>query len=103
MAHYPDMAFFEYSGEFDGEQKQKYIDELQSEINKLIAKGSINAIKFMTTEEMAAFGAVVPDNLLKGNPSRAVFYDDFAVPCGGTHVKDIEAYCYVCQAEKWQH
>lgn len=89
-AHYPDMAFVEYSGEFDGEQKQKYIDELQTEINKLLAKGSTNTIKFMTAEEMAATGAVVPDNLPKGKPTRAVFYDDFAVPCGGTHVKDIK-------------
>lgn len=89
-AHYPDMSFVEYSGEFDGEQKQKYVNELQAKINELIAKGSTNTIKFMTTKEMAATGAVVPDNLPKGKPTRAVFYDDFAVPCGGTHVEGIE-------------
>lgn len=89
-AHYPDMSFVEYSGEFDGEQKEKYINELQAEINKIIAMGSTNTIKFMTVEEMAATGAVVPDNLPKGKPTRAVFYDDFAVPCGGTHVKDVK-------------
>lgn len=89
-AHYPDMAFVEYSGKFDGEQKQKHIDELQTEIDKLIAQGSTNTIKFMTPEEMAATGAVVPENLPKGKPTRAVFYNDFAVPCGGTHVKDIK-------------
>jgi Ser-tRNA(Ala) deacylase AlaX len=89
-AHYPDMSFVEYGGEFDGEQKQKYIDELQAEIDMLISKGSVNTIKFMTVEEMEATGAVVPDNLPKGKPTRAVFYDDFAVPCGGTHVRDIK-------------
>ena len=89
-AHYPHMAFVEYSGPFDGEQKQKFIDELQVAIDTLIDKGTVNTIKFMTPEEMSATGAVVPDNLPKGKPTRAVFYDDFAVPCGGTHVKNIK-------------
>lgn len=89
-AHYPHMAFVEYSGEFDGEQKQKYITELQTKVDELIAKGSNNTLQFMTPEEMQKTGAIVPDNLPKGKPSRVVFYDDFAVPCGGTHVKDVE-------------
>lgn len=86
----PTWLFVEYSGEYDGEQKQKLIRELQVKINDLIVQGSTNTIKFMTPEEMAATGAVVPDNLPKGKPTRAVFYNDFAVPCGGTHVKDIK-------------
>ncbi|MEX2014399.1 MAG: alanine--tRNA ligase-related protein [Candidatus Saccharimonadales bacterium] len=89
-AHYPDMAFVEYSGEFNGEQKQKYISDLQAKIDELVTKGSTNTLKFMTPEEMKETGATVPDNLPKGKPSRVVFYDDFAVPCGGTHVKDIK-------------
>lgn len=88
-AHYPHMAFVEYSGDFDSEQKQQLIGELQAKIDGLLAKGSTNLIKFMTPEDMKATGAFVPDNLPKGKPTRAVFYDDFAVPCGGTHVKDI--------------
>lgn len=88
-AHYPHMAFVEYSGEYDGEQKQKFMDDLQAKINELIQNGSTNTIKFMTPEEMAETGAIVPENLPKGKPTRAVFYDDFAVPCGGTHVKNI--------------
>ena len=88
-AHYPHMAFVEYSGEYDGEQKQKYITELQEKIDELIKSGSKNIIEFMTPEEMKNTGAVVPENLPKGKPTRVVFYDDFAVPCGGTHVKNI--------------
>lgn len=88
-AHYPHMAFVEYAGEFNSEKKQEIIEDLQKTINELLAKGSTNSIKFMTPEEMADTGAFVPDNLPKGKPSRAVFYDDFAVPCGGTHVKNI--------------
>ena len=89
-AHYPHMAFVEYSGEFVGEQKQQFIDDLQAKINELLTRGSTNTIKFMTPEEMAAADAVIPDNLPKGKPTRAVFYNDFPVPCGGTHVKDIK-------------
>ena len=89
-AHYPHMAFVEYSGEFDSEQKQKLMDELQAKINELLANGSTNSIKFMTPEAMAAAGAVVPETLPKGKPTRAVFYNDFPVPCGGTHVKNVK-------------
>jgi Ser-tRNA(Ala) deacylase AlaX len=89
-AHYPHMAFVEYSGEYNGEQKQQFITDLQTKIDELLAKGSTNTIKFMTPEEMTASGAVVPDNLPKGKPTRAVFYNDFPVPCGGTHVKDVK-------------
>lgn len=59
-------------------------------MDELIVEGSTNTIKFMTPEEMTATGAMVPENLPEGKPTRAVFYDDFAVPCGGTHVKDIK-------------
>jgi Ser-tRNA(Ala) deacylase AlaX len=89
-AHYPDMAFVEYDGEFNGEEKDKYISELQTKINELLEKGSQNTIQFMTPEKMEETDAIVPDNLPKGKPTRVVFYDDFAVPCGGTHVKDIK-------------
>lgn len=89
-AHYPHMSFVEYSGPFDSEQKQGLIAELQTMIDSLLQKGSTNTIQFMTPEEMAATGAVVPESLPKGKPTRAVFYDNFAVPCGGTHVRNIK-------------
>lgn len=89
-AHYPHMAFVEYEGEFDGENKEKYIEELQKKIDELINRGSTNTIKFMSPEEMEKTGAVVPDNLPKGKPTRAVFYNDFPVPCGGTHVSYVK-------------
>lgn len=89
-AHYPHMAFVEYSGEFEPEKKQELIETLQQAINELLAAGSTNEIQFMTAEEMAAKGAFVPENLPKNKPSRAVLYNDFIVPCGGTHVRDIK-------------
>ena len=88
-AHYPHMAFVEYSGEYDGEKKQDYIDQLQSRVDELIERGSTNHIEFMTPDEMTAKGATVPENMPKDKPSRVMVYDDFAVPCGGTHIKNI--------------
>lgn len=88
-AHYPHMSFVEYIGDFDGEKKEQTIKALQDAVDSLIAKGSTNTIAFMTADEMKATGAHVPDNIPAGKPSRAVLYNDFAVPCGGTHVENI--------------
>lgn len=90
-AHYPHMSFVEYSGTFDIDKKQEFMMAIQAAVDALVAKGSTNTIQFMTPEEMTKTGAFVPGNLPKNKPSRVVFYDDFAVPCGGTHVKDISA------------
>jgi Ser-tRNA(Ala) deacylase AlaX len=88
-AHYPHMSFVEYSGVLDPEAKEQQKQELQATVSQLIAKGSNNTIAFMSPEEMAEHGTVLPEHLPKGKPTRAVLYDDFAVPCGGTHVKNI--------------
>ena len=89
-AHYPHMAFVEYSGEFSGEDRVKYESELQLKVDELVGAGSNNTIKLMTPGEMKQAGADVPDNLPEGKPSRAVIYNDFIVPCGGTHLRDIK-------------
>lgn len=89
-AHYPHMSFVEYAGDLDSNNKEQLVQELQEKIDELIATGTTNSIQFMTPEEMSAAGAVVPDNLPKSKPTRAVLYDHFIVPCGGTHVKDIK-------------
>jgi len=88
-AHYPHMAFVEYSGEYNPEERDSLVNQLQEKVDALIAGGTKNTIQFMTPEEMAEAGAVVPDNLPKDKPSRVVLYDEFVVPCGGTHVEDI--------------
>lgn len=89
-AHYPHMSFVEYSGQYNPEERDELIKRLQVKIDELLSAGSNNTIEFMTPEEMKLAGAVVPDNLPKGKPSRAVLYDRFIVPCGGTHVKNIK-------------
>ena len=88
-AHYPDMAFVEYSGEYDGENKDNYVSEIQTAVDSLLTSGSTNRIAFMDADEMKNHGAVVPENIPKDKPSRVMMYDDFAVPCGGTHVQNI--------------
>ena len=88
-AHYPNMAFVEYSGEFNTEQKNEYITAIQAGVDELIANGTHNHIEFMTPEKIKETGAVVPANLPTNKPTRVMFYDSFAVPCGGTHVKNL--------------
>lgn len=88
-AHYPHMAFVHYDGDYNAEEKDTIIPAIQTKIDSLIREGSTNTIKFMTPEEMERLGAVVPENLPSDKPARVVLYNDFAVPCGGTHVSDI--------------
>jgi len=88
-AHYPHMAFVEYVGEFCADNKEKYKEELQNKVDEIIKAGTNNSLEFMTPEEMKQAGANVPENLPAGKPSRVVIYDDFVVPCGGTHVQNV--------------
>lgn len=89
-AHYPHMSFVDYSGTFDPENKEQYVTDIQDKVNALLEQGTNNTIAFLTPAEMESKGAIVPENLPKDKPSRAMMYDDFAVPCGGTHVQDIK-------------
>lgn len=88
-AHYPYMAFVEYSGEIPEAQRDHLKDMLEDTVNQLVKKGSLNSIAFLTPEEMAERGAVLPQEIPANKPARAVIYDDFVVPCGGTHVDNI--------------
>lgn len=49
-----------------------------------------NQLQFMSKGEMAKYCRHVPHNLPANKPSRIVLYaDDFGIPCGGTHVKNV--------------
>lgn len=88
-AHLPHQCFVDYKGTWHIEQREQIITDIQAAIDVLLAKGSTNTIVFMSPADMKSRGAVVPDNLPTDKPSRVVLYDDFAVPCGGTHVANI--------------
>lgn len=88
--HYPHLSAVEYGGTWESEKAESLRTEIETLANQLIEGGSNNTLKFMPVEEMHKYCRNVPDNLPKNKPGRVVFYGDFGVPCGGTHVRDIK-------------
>lgn len=88
--HYPHLSAVEYSGTWNPEKAESLRVEIETLANQLIEKGGHNTLSFMPVEEMAKYCRHVPENLPKNKPGRVVFYGDFGVPCGGTHVRDIK-------------
>lgn len=89
-AHYPHMSFVEYDAELTPEEVAEVQKDIERVANEIIAKGSHNEIRFMPVSEMHTVCKHVPDNIPTNKPARVVLYgEDFGIPCGGTHVKDV--------------
>lgn len=88
--HYPHLCAVEYSGTWDPEQVEVLKEKIESISNELIEKGSSNRLEFVPVEKMHELCRHVPENIPKNKPGRVVMYgEDFGIPCGGTHLKDI--------------
>jgi Ser-tRNA(Ala) deacylase AlaX len=87
--HYPHLSAIEYSGTWEPEKAEELRTQIETLTNQLVEQGSHNTLRFMPVEEMHNYCRHVPDNLPKNKPGRVVLYGDFGVPCGGTHVKNI--------------
>lgn len=67
------------------------IDAIQRQVDDIVEKGGVNTIRFMDQSEMQTVCRHVPDYIPANKPARVVIYrDDFGVPCGGTHVRDLK-------------
>jgi len=89
--HYPDLSAVEYSGTWEPEKSEELKLSIQNEANKFIARGTQNSLRFMPVDEMQSVCRHVPENIPKNKPARVVIYgDDFGIPCGGTHVRNLE-------------
>lgn len=87
--HYPHLSAVEYSGTWDSENAEQLRMAIEERVNEYIGNGSTNTLQFMTPDEMKTVCKHVPANLPQNKPSRIVMYDDFGIPCGGTHVSNI--------------
>ena len=89
-AHYPHMSFVEYqTGDFIADDLTR--QSIQAALDELIAHGDYqNQILFMPAREMGRYCRHIPSNVPSNKPARIVLYaDDFGVPCGGTHVRQV--------------
>lgn len=86
--HFPNGPYVEYEGflSHDMEKLKKDIEDLA---NSFISQKIETTVQFMNKEEMKKICRYVPDNMPANKPMRVVIYGDFAVPCGGTHVRNL--------------
>lgn len=88
--HYPHLSAVEYSGTWQPEQAEALRVAIENQANKFIQQGLENSLTFIPVEEMHRVVRHVPDNIPKNKPGRVVIYgEDFGIPCGGTHVKNL--------------
>lgn len=90
-AHYPHMSFVEYEVPEGTEFDEAFLPSLQEKVNTLSISDYENQLLFMSKEEMTKYCRHVPPNIPSNKPSRIVLYaDNFGIPCGGTHVKNVK-------------
>ncbi len=87
--HFPDNPYVEYEGQLDPEQQDELIAKIAKLGNEYIAKDLPVSCRLVSHEELQQICHHVPANLPANKPIRVVQFDDFAVPCGGTHVKSL--------------
>lgn len=88
--HYPHLSAVEYSGTWDSNRGEELRAKIEECANLLISKGSNNSMRFMPVAEMHTICRHVPANIPRNKAGRVVVYgEDFGIPCGGTHVRDI--------------
>lgn len=87
--HFPDGPYVEYAGSLEGLDKERLKQDIEARCNEMIKEEHATTLRFMDREEMKKVCRFVPDYIPEGKPGRVVFFGDFGVPCGGTHVKNL--------------
>ncbi|MCX6784357.1 MAG: alanine--tRNA ligase-related protein [Candidatus Komeilibacteria bacterium] len=88
--HFPDGPYVEYVGSLNGVDQEKLKQDLEAECNQIVNQGKIVTVKFVTKVEATEICRIVPDYFPVNKPGRLVMFGSFGVPCGGTHVSDLE-------------
>ena len=87
--HYPNGPYVTYIGILVGVDKEKLKTDLENLCNRRITIGEEVSIRFMNQDEMKTMCRSVP-GLPGGKSGRVIMFgDNFGVPCGGTHVKNL--------------
>lgn len=84
--HFPVGPYVEYSGSLQGRDAEMLKSEIERRCDGLVRGGVETRVRFVTAEEMRQMCRFPPEFIPEGRPARIVFYGEFGVPCGGTHV-----------------
>ncbi len=75
--HFPNGPYVEYAGNLDGVDKDQLKQSIEDKCNEIISRNIETRLVFEN------------DVLQNGKPRRIVYYGDFSIPCGGTHVENL--------------
>lgn len=88
--HYRELCAVEYSGTWDVAKAEELRASIEQKANEFVKSAYQTSLRFMPVEEMHTVCRHVPENIPKNKPGRVVMYgEDFGIPCGGTHVKNL--------------
>lgn len=75
--HFPNGPYVEYVGSLDGLNKEELMQKIENKCNDIIGRNIKTSLVFEN------------NTLQNGKPHRIVYYGDFSIPCGGTHVANL--------------
>jgi Ser-tRNA(Ala) deacylase AlaX len=88
--HFPNGSYVEYSGSLEGLDKEAIKSNLEILCNQFIQEGQQTNVMFTNRENLNSLCHFIPDYVPHDKPIRIVLFgNNFAIPCGGTHVKNI--------------
>lgn len=87
--HFPDGPYVEYKGEIDENEKENFKQKLEKECNEIIQMNLVVSVVICEKNDLSKYCRHVPENIPEGKPIRIVLFNDFGVPCGGTHVSSL--------------
>jgi len=87
--HFPDSPYVEYEGQLNPGQHGAVQAQIQKQANELIQQDLPVSARFVSYEELQKICHHVPVTLPAGKPIRVVQFNNFAAPCGGTHVASL--------------
>lgn len=76
--HFPEGAYIEYAGDCTGVDVMQLAKDVEDKCNEIIARKIVTTITFSD------------DTTRDGKPLRTVYFGDFGINCGGTHVANLE-------------
>lgn len=87
--HFPDGPYVEYQGSYEEIEKEKIMQHLENECNRIIRQGAVTTTRSVSLEEASTICAHMFEFPAVVNMVRIVCFDEFCLPCGGTHVKNL--------------
>lgn len=86
--HFPQGPYVEYVSDNDVSDPELR-ERIEVRCNELVRSDLTVQCRFVTPDELTQLCRAVPDNIPQNKPTRVVQFSDFAVPCGGTHVRSL--------------